>query len=325
MTVAEQWADKNHVDRGFFAWLSDGASVSFPWTMIDKITPRPDASVREELENIGISEMNPVITSKNTYIAPFVNAEIPQYLVIEDDFPAGRPPLEQAGVLFADRKTVGDCERMKVTVCLNPLHTALAVYGCLLGYTRIHEEMKDAALVKLIEGIGYGEGLKVVANPKIIDPEAFIKEVIEERFPNPYIPDAPQRIATDTGLKIPIRFGETLKSCAERDDLDIRSLRFIPLAIAGWFRYLLAVDDFGRRFEPSPDPVAAPLAKALSDVVWDDKESYKGQLAPILRNKDMFGADLVECGLSDKIEGFFVEMLAGVGAVRATLERHTSA
>ena len=50
-------------------------------------------------------------------------------------------------------------ERMKVTTCLNPLHTALAVYGCLLGYTLIRDEMKDEDLVRLIRRLGYQEGL----------------------------------------------------------------------------------------------------------------------------------------------------------------------
>lgn len=140
--------------------------------------------------------MRPVITSKRTYIAPFVNAEKPQYLVVEDRFPNGRPPLEQAGVYMTDRETVNKTERMKVTTCLNPLHTALAVYGCMLGYTLICDEMKDATLVKLVKRLGYVEGLPVVVDPGILSPKAFIDEVVEQRLPNPFMPDSPQRIAT---------------------------------------------------------------------------------------------------------------------------------
>ena len=85
--------------------------------------------------------MDPITTSRGTFIAPFVNAEIPQYLVIEDIFPEGRPPLEEAGVYMTDRDTVNKVEKMKVTTCLNPLHTALAVFGCLLGDKKISDEM----------------------------------------------------------------------------------------------------------------------------------------------------------------------------------------
>ena len=56
-------------------------------------------------------------------------------------------------------------------------------------------------LNKLIKNIGYNEALPVVENPGILDPKAFIDEVVNERFPNPFIPDQPERIATDTSGK----------------------------------------------------------------------------------------------------------------------------
>ena len=126
--------------------------------MIDKITPRPDPSVEEMLKKDSLENLDPVITSKNTYVAPFVNAEESQYLVIEDSFPNGRPALEKGGFIFTDRETVDKVEKMKVCTCLNPLHTALAVFGCLLGYDLISKEMKDPVLKKLVETIGYKEG-----------------------------------------------------------------------------------------------------------------------------------------------------------------------
>ena len=100
---------------------------------------------------------------------------------------------------------------MKVTTCLNPLHTALAVYGCVLGYTLIADEMKDPLLNKLVRKIGPGEGMTVVTDPGILSPEDFVNEVINVRIPNPFMPDTPQRIATDTSQKVGIRYGETIK------------------------------------------------------------------------------------------------------------------
>ena len=84
----------------------------------------------EALEEAGVEEMELMVTQKKTYAAAFVNGEGPEYLVVEDRFPNGRPALEKAGVYMTDRETVNKTERMKVTACLNPLHTALAVYGC---------------------------------------------------------------------------------------------------------------------------------------------------------------------------------------------------
>ena len=162
--------------------------------MIDKITPRPDASVEAILKADGLEGLEPVVTSKNTWVAPFVNAEESEYLVIEDAFPNGRPALEKAGVIITSRDTVNKVERMKVCTCLNPLHTALAVYGCLLGFTKISDEMKDAELKKMVDIIGYREGLPVVTDPGVIAPKQFIDTVLGVRIPNPFMPDTPQRL-----------------------------------------------------------------------------------------------------------------------------------
>ena len=322
VTVVEKWWENGFVGEDCVAWVKDEKQVSFPWSMIDKITPRPAKVVEEALAEIDIEGMAPIVTSKNTFIAPFVNAEQPQYLVVEDRFPNGRPPLEKAGVYMTDRDTVNNTEKMKVTTCLNPLHTALAVYGCLLGYDSIAAEMKDPQLKTLVEKIGYDEGIPVVVDPKILNPMDFIHEVIDQRLPNPFIPDAPQRIATDTSQKVPIRFGETIKSYIARPDLDPADLTYIPLAIAGWLRYLLAVDDEGKPMACSSDPMLDTLQEQLDGVTLGDPESAKGKLASILSNPILFGTDLVAAGLSGKIEGMLSEMLTGPGAVRATLEKY---
>ncbi len=313
LEVAKAWVDNSLVDKEFYAWLSDESQVSFPWSMIDKITPRPAEIVEEQLKKLGVENMSPVITSRNTYIAPFVNAEAPQYLVIEDNFPNGRPALEKAGVYMTDRDTVNKTERMKVTTCLNPLHTALAVYGCMLGYTKIADEMGDPELKKLVELIGYKEGLPVVTDPKILDPKKFIDEVVGERLPNAFLPDTPQRIATDTSQKIPVRFGETLKSYAADKSLDIHSLVAIPLALAGWLRYLSGVDDKGESMAVSADPMLENLQAELKK---------PDGLKNILSNANIFGVNLYEAGLADKVDGLYRELSAGPGAVRAVLKKY---
>lgn len=322
VTMAEKWLENGFVEEGFLSYLNNPEKVSFPWSMIDKITPRPDQSVKEQLTSIGFESTEIVITKGNTYIAPFVNAEGPQYLAIEDKFPNGRMPLELAGVFMTDRETVEKVETMKVTTCLNPLHTALAVFGCTLGYTSIAAEMKDDCLKKLVEKIGYEEGMPVVVNPGILNPEDFIKEVIEVRFPNPFIPDTPQRIASDTSQKVGIRFGETIKSYVKREDLDPKNLKFIPLAIAGWCRYLLGIDDSGNEMQLSPDPLLDLLKGYVSGIKLGGNTSAGERLKPILSNTEIFGSDLYSVGLGEKIEGYFNEMIAGPGAVRATLNKY---
>lgn len=322
VTYAEKWVKNGFAEKGFLSYIMDGSKVAFPWTMIDKITPRPDDKVKKMLEEDGFEDTQLIITGKNTYTAPFVNAEETEYLVIEDVFPNGRPKLEKAGFLFTDRATVDKVERMKVCTCLNPLHTALAIFGCLLSYTTIWEEMQDNELKQLVHRIGYIEGMPVVVNPGVLDPQDFIRSVLELRLPNPFMPDAPQRIATDTSQKLPIRFGETIKAYQESDILKPTDLTLIPLTIAGWCRYLMGVDDNGRAFTPSPDPLLGELQSYVEKIKLGDTKLMKNALRPILSNDKIFAVNLYEVGLGEKIEGMFLELIAGIGAVRATLQKY---
>ncbi len=322
--LIENWVQKGFVEEGYLAYIEEESRVSFPCTMIDKITPRPSETVERDLKVAGIEGTKIICTSKNSYVSQFVNAERPQYLVVEDKFPNGRPPLEAAGVYFTDKATVDKVEKMKVTTCLNPLHTALAIFGCLLGYTLIADEMKDEQLKRLIERIGYDEGMPVVVNPDIISPAEFIDEVLTQRLPNPFIPDTPQRIACDTSQKIPIRFGETIKTYYSHPTLDTKELTFIPLAIAGWCRYLMGVDDEGNKMELSPDPLLNELRVYVQGVKLGEPDSAGDSLKPLLSNERIFGMNLYEAGLGNKIEGFFKEMLAGRHAVRKVLEKYVN-
>ena len=296
---ADAWGD-----AGFKEYIETSGRVSFPWTMIDKITPSPDLTVGALLEADGLEGFTPVRNARGTVKAPYVNAEESEYLVLEDEFPNGRPPLEKAGFYFTARETVDKVERMKVCTCLNPLHTALAVFGCLLGFKRISEEMKDPDLLAMVKRIGYVEGLPVVTDPGIIRPQDFIDTVVNVRIPNPFMPDTPQRIATDTSQKLPIRFGETIKAYLASDTLDVNDLRLIPLVFAGWLRYLMAVDDEGKAFEPSPDPLLAAAQEYVKDFMLGETPDCT-KLEGLLRNASIFGVDLVEAGLSDRICNYF--------------------
>lgn len=321
-TVARGWSKREFIDPMFLGYLNNPSKVSFPWSMIDKITPRPSEFVREALRKEGVADLEIYCTRKKTFIAPFVNAEVPQYLVIEDHFPNGRMPLDEVGVIFTRRETVEKVERMKVTTCLNPLHTALAVFGCLLDYSSIAEEMKDPVLKELVKRIGYDEGLPVAVDSGVLNPREFMTEVIEERLPNPYIPDTPQRIATDTSQKMAIRFGETIKAHLTRPNLDVTRLQYIPLVIAGWCRYLLGVNDDGKLMTPSFDPMQVELTSYLTGIELGNLNSYRDNLRPILSNEKLFGVNLYEVGLGLKIEGYFKEMILGRQAVRNTLSAY---
>ena len=321
---AERWVADGLVPASFLDYLKDESKITFPWSMIDKITPRPHVKVKELLAADGFEDNNYIETEKHTFTAPFVNAEEVQYLVIEDNYTNGRPPLHLGGALYTTRETVDKVETMKVTTCLNPLHTAMSIYGCMLGYTLISAEMQDADLRAFVQKLGYIEAMPVVTDPVVLNPYEFIGDVINRRLPNPFMPDAPQRIAMDTSQKLPIRFGETIKKYLARG-LDKQNLVLIPLTLAGYARYLKGIDDNGQPFSPSPDPMLAELQAIVAPLEVGKQEQDYSCLQRLYSRKDVFGLDLYEAGLGEQIEGMVSELFAGPGAVRKTLHKYVVA
>ena len=323
LMMAKEWKKNGFVDEGFLSYISDEKTVAFPWTMIDKITPRPSEQIAVDLERLGVEDMQPVITGKRTYIAPFINAEKPQYLVIEDSFPNGRPALEKGfGVYMADRNTVNLSERMKVTACLNPVHSATGPLGVVLGYELFaHMLNTNEDMMKMARMVAYDEGLPVVPDPGILSPRKFVDELFEDRFPNEYLGDTNLRLAVDVSQGVGIRFGETVKSYVEKFG-DASRLTAIPLGIAGWLRYLLGIDDAGNHYELAPDPMSGELREQMEGIEVGRPETLKDQLRPILSNERLFFTDLYWAGIGEKIEEMFREMIGGAGAVKATVHKY---
>ncbi len=311
IAYAARWAQEGLVPKEFLDYVQDPAKVTYPWSMIDKITPRPDEKVQKMLAEDGFEDNYTIITDKRTYTAPFVNAEETEYLVIEDNYTNGRPPLELGGVMYVDRETVDKVERMKVCTCLNPLHTAMSIYGCLLGYDLISAEMADEDIRGLITKLGHLEAMPVVADPGVLKPADFIDAVLNRRLPNPFMPDAP-------------RFGETIKAYRERG-LDMDDLVLLPLVLAGYARYIRGIDDQGKEFEPSPDPLLEELRAIVAPLEVKEGGQDFSCLRELFGRTDVFGVDLYAAGLGERMEKMAAELFAGPGAVRRTLHKYVSA
>jgi fructuronate reductase len=88
-----------------------------------------------------------------------------------------------------------------------------------------------------------------------------------------------------------------------------REMNYNPTATPPWNRW-------------SPDHLLEPLTRYVSDIQLGKPETVGDSLRPILSDREMFGIDLYAIGLGGKIEGYFKEMIAGAGAVRATLGRY---
>lgn len=315
--MATAWKSQGLVGQGFLDYLENPKKISFPWTMIDKITPYPVESVRKSLEDLDIEGMETIITEKGTHMAPFVNGERYHTLLVENSFPGIKPPLEEAGVKFGRRLLVRDGCNMKMSACFNPLQTAMAIFASLMGEETMADAMERDGIMNMVKVLGYLEGLPVVKDPKIIDPREYLDQVTGERLSNPVLIDVPHRILVNTSEKMAVRYGVTVK--AHKRKGTVEDLVAIPLVIAGWFRYLMGVDDKGNPMECAPDPMLEDLQAALATVKFGDKTSYKGQLRPFLKNRHIFGVNYRSCGMMDQIEHLFVEMLRGEGAVEKTI------
>ena len=210
---------------------------------------------------------------------------------------------------------------MKVTACLNPIHTALGPYGVVLGYNLFSDEMRDDDMLALAQTVGYKEGLEVVPDPKILSPRAFLDECMNERFPNPYLGDTCQRLCTDASQGLGVRFGVTISSYVNKYG-DAKRLIGIPLAISGWLRYLLGIDDEGKTYNLAPDPMAEEVVERLSSIKYGHPESVGNSLNWILSNKNLFFIDLYEAGIGDIIEEIFRKEIVGPGSVRKTIKEY---
>ena len=171
--------------------------------------------------------------------------------------------------------------------------------------------------------MGYKEAMPVVVDPGVLKPADFIDAVLTKRLPNPFMPDAPQRIATDTSQKLPIRFGETLKAY-HKQGLNKEDLVLIPLVLAGYARYLTGIDDNGKPFTPSSDPLLAELQQIVSGLEMKEGTQDFSCLKQLYSRADVFGVNLYEVGLGDRIEAMAAELFAGPGAVRKTLHKYVS-
>ena len=166
--------------------------------------------------------------------------------------------------------------RISLKIRLAFTYTLFFFISCILIFTvfslRVYREINrigDEELFRIADNITdlYHNSLQnsrnTIANDSRSDYPESDRAVLEKRFPNPFMPDTPQRIATDTSQKIAIRFGETIKSYMADPEKNAAELKAIPLVLAGWLRYLKAVDDEGKEMTCSSDPMLAQMQAAV--------------------------------------------------------------
>ncbi|MCK2215339.1 mannitol dehydrogenase family protein [Actinomadura sp. ATCC 31491] len=204
--------------------------VSFPSSMVDRITPVTSRLDRERLlEEFGVEDAWPVVCE------PF------HQWVVEDRFPSGRPALERVGVQFVD--DVEPYELMKLRL-LNAGHQALAYLGYLAGHRFTHEVCRDPAFARFLRAYLEEEATPTLGPVPGVDLPGYKRQLIE-RFSNPEISDTLARLCADSSDRIPkFLLPVTLARLAEGQDV-----RRSALVVASWARYAEGVDEQGRRID----------------------------------------------------------------------------
>lgn len=202
-------------DPALAAWIEK--SVTFPSTMVDRITPPQTEKTRADAEAlVGARDLAAIETE------PF------SQWVVEDDFCAGRPRWDKAGAVMVT--DVRPYERMKLTM-LNGTHSMLAYAGFLSGHDFVRETMGDPALAKLIERHMRAAAATLDPVPGI-DLDAH-RQALLARFANPAIDHPTYQIAMDGTQKLPTRIFDPALIAIARGQ-DVSSFAFTT---AAWMTY----------------------------------------------------------------------------------------
>src|SRR5829696_9103763 len=274
-------------DPDFADWI--GENVSFPSTMVDRITPITTEADRATVrDSFGVEDRWPVVCE------PFVQ------WVVEDDFGAGRPPYEVAGVQVVP--DVAPYEMMKIRL-LNGSHQALAYFAYLCGYRLVHEAVQDELFRQFLRAYMREEVAPTLRPVPGVNLERYQDQLIE-RFSNAAVQDTVARLCESSSDRIP-----AFVLPAIRDQLaGGGQLRLSAAVVASWARYAEGVDERGE-----PIPIVDRRAEALTGRALRQRDDPDAFLA----DRELFD------GLPDdaRFVSAYREALASLhtGGVRATL------
>lgn len=274
-------------DSDLALWIA--TEVSFPSSMVDRITPATDDKHRRWLtEHYDLEDDWPVICE------PF------SQWVLEDDFCNGRPAWENVGVQFTDN--VAPYERMKIRL-LNASHSAMAYLGYLAGHRYTHEVMADERFNHFIRSFMDDDVTPILGEIAGIDVPAY-KQTLIERFSNPQMGDQLARLCMDGSGKIPKFLVPTLQTLVTEG----RPLQRVALILASWALYLRGKDEQGRVHDIN-DPMAGRLCAAVAD---------RANLTPeFLGMADIFGTTLASSSAFEEAFDAALDKLETNGVVAA--------
>ena len=272
-------------DPGLMQWVEN--NVSFPNSMVDRITP---VTTREDIEEL--KQKFEIDDAWPVKCEPFCQ------WVIEDKFNNGRPPWEQVGAQFV--ADVDPYEKMKIRL-LNGGHVALGLTGFLCGHKYVHEAASDAILEKFLIGFMDHEVTPVLDNVTGIDLEDY-KLSLLSRFKNPHIKDQLTRIVSGNSAKIPKFILPTINEQLKRSGPITRSVAII----AAWCKYVEQAGKPGHQYEIQ-DEMGEELQKAAlqsgnDPLTFLNIKSVFGDLSLSTRFTDIYLSIINDFRTNDAVE-----------------------
>ncbi len=252
-------------DAELGAWVA--ANVAFPCTMVDRIVPATTDVDRARVSDLlGVEDRWPVVTE------PFTQ------WVIEDDFTLGRPDFAAAGAQITE--DVAPFELMKLRL-LNGSHSTLAYLGYLCGHETVAEAIADPSIHRIV---GQLMGEVTPTLPKVHGHDlAGYKAELLERFANPSLRHRTWQIAMDGSQKLPQRLLASARELLAQG----QSLNAIPWGVAGWMRYVMAMDDKGK-----PIDVRDPMSDLLVRKAQAHELKARAIATDLFGIEAIFGTDL---------------------------------
>ncbi|MFK7943092.1 MAG: mannitol dehydrogenase family protein [Paracoccaceae bacterium] len=195
-------------------WVN--SNVSFPCSMVDRITPRATLELSDQLA--------PLFPGRA--VDP-IYAEAFSQWVIEDRFAGPMPDLTRVGANVV--VNVRPFEEAKIRI-LNGGHTGLAYLGALAGHTTFDRAMADPALRRHFDAWEQDEVLPGLTLDLPFDKAAYLTQ-IADRFTNAAIADQLERICMDGYSKMPLYVRPTVESCLTQGIDPVHGYR----SIASWY------------------------------------------------------------------------------------------
>ena len=284
------------VDPALADWID--AHSSFPNAMVDRITPATGPRERSRVvAEFGIADEAPV------FCEDFIQ------WVLEDDFCAGRPPLERVGVQIVDE--VAPFETMKIGI-LNGGHAVLAYPAALLDIEYVHEAMADARVRRFLEAVERAEIRPTVPPVPDMDLDGYVDTILA-RFANPRIGDTTRRLCFDGSNRQPKFVVPTLAERLDGGD----SIDGLALASALWCRYCEGTTESGAAIasnDPSWERLTAVAHASRADPgAWLAMDDVYGAIGADERFREAFSSALGSVR-RDGVEAAIARYADAVGA-----------